>query len=101
MEIISIIIFFAISYGLGFMITSFMKNSENNLEKNLMRISLRFFSILAVLLRMIKVPVQWLIYLIISLAYPVYSLVRNLFSGSRSPKLNLAYKTDTVFIFGV
>ena len=39
-NIITILLFFVYSYGLGFTVTSFMKNSDNFFERNLMRIGI-------------------------------------------------------------
>ena len=66
--IITIILFFVYSWGLGFTATKFLKNSENFLERNLMRIGigLGIFIVLAALLNMLHIPLDWKIFLILS-----------------------------------
>ena len=79
MSIITIVMFFIYCYGLGFTISSFVKNSDNFLERNLMRIGfgLSFLPFLALVLNMAKIPSDWRILLLLSIAYPIYHLFRN------------------------
>ena len=74
MSYLSIILFFVYTFGLGFTITSFVKNSNNFLERNLMRIGfgLAFLPFLGLILNLIRVPIDWKIMLALSLLYPVY-----------------------------
>jgi hypothetical protein len=75
----TILFFFACCYGLGFTVTSFVKNSENFLERNLMRIGfgLSLLPFLAIALNIIKIPADWRIILVLSLVYPAYFIIRN------------------------
>ncbi|MCH8004330.1 MAG: hypothetical protein IH934_06915 [Nanoarchaeota archaeon] len=79
MSVVTILLFFVYCYGLGFTISSFVKNSENFLERNLMRIGfgLSFLPLLALILNMFKIPADWKIILVLSLIYPLYYLFRN------------------------
>lgn len=79
MSMITIVLFFVYCYGLGFTISSFVKNSENFLERNLMRIGfgLSLLPLLAIALNMAKIPADWRVMLLLSLAYPIYYLLRN------------------------
>ena len=79
MSLITIVLFFVYCYGLGFTVSSFVKNSENFLERNLMRLGfgLSLLPFLALVLNMIKIPADWRIILALSLVYPLYYLLRN------------------------
>ena len=62
----AIILFFIYTWGLGFAATMLLKNSENGLERNLMRIGigLGIFPILAVFLNLVRIPLVWHIFFI-------------------------------------
>jgi len=79
MGVVTILLFFVYCYGLGFTISSFVKNSENFLERNLMRLGfgLSLLPFLGLVLNIIKIPADWRIILVLSLIYPIYYLVRN------------------------
>lgn len=79
MSLITIILFFAYCYGLGFTASSFAKNSENFLERNLMRLGfgLSILPLLAMALNIIKIPADWRIILALSLAYPAYYIFKH------------------------
>ncbi len=72
MSFITIMLFFAYCYGLGFTASSFAKNSENFLERNLMRIGfgLSILPFLVLVLNIVKIPADWKIILVLSLLYP-------------------------------
>src|SRR3989344_9533926 len=88
MSIITVLLFFVYCYGLGFTVSSFVKNSENFLERNLMRLGfgISLLPFLALVLNIIKIPADWRIILALSLAYPLYYLFRNY------NKLNFSFK---------
>ena len=79
MSIITILLFFLYCWGFGFTLTSFTKNAENFLERNLMRIGigLAVIPILGVILNLLHIPLDWRIFLILALIYPLTYLVRN------------------------
>jgi len=79
MSAVTILLFLVYCYGLGFTISSFVKNSENFLERNLMRLGfgLSILPFLALILNLIKLPADWRIILALSLIYPLYYLFRN------------------------
>ena len=79
MSPITILLFLVYCYGLGFTVSSFVKNSENFFERNLMRLGfgLSLLPFLAIMLNMIKIPADWRIILALSLIYPAYYLFRN------------------------
>ncbi|MFH1511078.1 MAG: DUF6541 family protein [Candidatus Woesearchaeota archaeon] len=76
MNTLTIILFFTYSWGVGFMATYFLKNSENFLERNLMRVGvgLGILPILAYLLNILGVPIDWRIYAGLSLFGPAILL---------------------------
>ena len=79
MGVVTIALFFIYTYCLGFTVSSFVKNSENFLERNLMRIGfgLAMLPFLALALNIVKIPADWRIILGLSLVYPAYYLFRN------------------------
>ncbi len=91
MSIITIILFFVYTYGFGFSVTSFFKNSDNFFERNLMRvgIGLGVLPFLFVLFDILHIPIDWRIILLISLAMPVIILIKNLKVGFKLPDINL------------
>jgi len=93
MSLWSILTFFVYTFCLGFTVSSFVKNSENFLERNLMRIGfgLAMLPFLALALNIAKIPADWRIILGLSLAYPAYYLFRNYNKFNFSLKLT---KTD-------
>ncbi len=80
MSYTTILLFFIYAYGLGFTITSFLKNSENFLERNIMRIGigLGFFVVLGTFLNLFKIPIDWKLFLILSLLYPLFIFVNQI-----------------------
>lgn len=79
MSYLTIFLFFIYTYGLGFSITFFIKNSENFLERNLMRIGigLGVLSILGIFLNLLHIPLDWKIFLLLSLIIPCYYIIKN------------------------
>ena len=86
---LTILLFFTYSYGLGFTFTSFLKNSENFLERTLMRIGigLAILPFLGIIISFFHIPIDWKIMLFLSLAYPVFYLIKNLKSLKPNPKI--------------
>jgi len=79
-NIFTIILFFSYIYGLGFIITSFLKNSENFLERNLMRmgIGLAILPFLGIILSYFRIPLDWRMFLFIGILYPLFYLIKNI-----------------------
>lgn len=79
MKFFPIIQFFVMFWGLGFSIGSFLREAENFLERNIMRlgIGIAAFIPLMVMLNFFRVPVDWKIPLMLSLVVPLYSMARN------------------------
>lgn len=79
MVLLSVFLFFVYCYGLGFTASSFVKNSENFLERNLMRLGygLALVPFLALVLNIARIPADWRIMLLLSIAYPVFYMIKN------------------------
>ena len=93
MSLASILLFLTCTFSLGYTITSFVKNSDNFLERNLMRIGfgLSLLPFLGLILNLLRLPIDWRILLGLSIAYPLYHIIKN------KPKPNLKIritKTD-------
>ncbi|MFH0979288.1 MAG: hypothetical protein V1837_08395 [Candidatus Woesearchaeota archaeon] len=89
MSILTIILFFLYSWGIGFSATYFLKNSENFLERNLMRIGigLGILPFMIYVLSLVHVPIDWKIYAALSLVGPVMVFIKN--KGVPAPKFSL------------
>lgn len=94
---VSILLFFVYTLGLGFTATFFVKNSENFLERNLMRmgVGLALLPFLGIVLSTFRIPIDWRIMLALSLAYPVYHFIRN------RPKFEFKITKSDLAIFAV
>jgi len=106
MSFITILLFFIYTWGLGFAITSFVKNSEDFFERNLMRIGigLGVIPILGVFLNLVHIPLHWIVFLLLSIAVPVYFLIRkkgNLNSISFSKPNLLKIKKSNLYVLAV
>jgi len=79
MSYTTILLFLIYSFGLGFTVTRFVKNSDNFFERNLARlgIGLSTIPLVGILLSILHIPVDWRFILILSLAYPVFYIFRN------------------------
>ncbi len=98
----TILLFFVYTFCLGFTASSFVKNSDNFLERNLMRIGfgLALLPFLALALNLIKVPADWRILLALSLIYPIYFIIRNFskFDFSQYLKLKLTKTNISIIV---
>ncbi|MEK6946700.1 MAG: hypothetical protein AABX32_03770 [Nanoarchaeota archaeon] len=92
----SILVFFALTFFLGYSATSFVKNSENFLERNLMRMGIGIAGVafLGLILNLLRIPIDWRIILLISLIFPIYNLIKN------KPKFSMSAKItkETIYI---
>ncbi len=93
----SIIFFFVLIYVLGFTATGFVRNSENFLERNLMRIGtgLSMLPLIGLMLNLLHIPIDWRIILALGMIYPAYCLIKN----KSKPSFNIRItKTDLSII---
>ncbi|MCP3682765.1 MAG: phospholipid carrier-dependent glycosyltransferase [bacterium] len=85
MDIPTVLLFFVYIWGLGVSATLFVKEAENQLERNLMRFGfgIALFIVLGLFLNLIHVPLDWKIFLVLSLLGPIYKVIR------KKPKLHV------------
>ena len=76
MSVVSIVSFFLYSYSFGIGLGIFVKESEDFLERNLIRIGIGLGSMLTfgLLLNLIRIPLDWQIFLFISILFIVIKL---------------------------
>ena len=79
MSIITIVLFFIYSWGLGYSVSRFFKNSDNFFERNFMRIGIGLSTIpfLGLLLSFLHIPLDWRLFVFLSLALPIYDVIKN------------------------
>ncbi len=97
MSIITIILFFIYTWGLGFTATYFLKKSENFLERTIMNIGigLGVFPILSILLNFLHIPLDWRIFLLLSLIGPIIFIAKGKITIQ---KIKLTKANITIFI---
>src|SRR3989338_1988041 len=78
---ITIVLFFIYLFGLGFTATYFLRKPEHFLERLIMyaAIGLGVFPILSITLNFLHIPLDWKIFLLLSLAFPVYIVGRKIY----------------------
>jgi len=88
------------TWGFGYTATKFLKNSENFLERNIMRVGfgLGIFPIVSIILGVLRVPMDWKIFLFLSFIVPTISLFVYLIKG-KSPELKLRLTKSNINIF--
>ena len=66
-------------WGLGFTVTSFVKQAENSVERHVMNlgIGLGVFAFLSVVLNQFHIPLDWKIFLFLSIISPAYYYYKN------------------------
>jgi len=105
MYLLTVALFFACTFLLGFTLSSFAKNSDNFLERNLMRLGfgLSFMPFLGIILNIIRIPADWRIIFLLSAAYPAYYLIKNYKNLSFSLKLTKSdvYAFAMLLLFAV
>lgn len=99
---ITIILFFVYLWGLGFTATYFLKKPGNSLEKFFLNlgVGLGIFPILSILINFLRIPLDWKLFLVLSLLFPLYILFKNLKDGKLkfSPQFKLTKSTIIVFL---
>ena len=80
MSLVTILLFFVYTIGLGFTATHLIKVKESDefVERWLMRIGigLGVFVLLGIILNIFHIPLHWWIFLLLSVAYPLFSLIK-------------------------
>ena len=97
MAILSILVFFAVTFALGYSMARFAKESENFLERNLMRIGIGLgaFIVMGLLLNLLRVHLDWRIFLGTSIPLALLSIFksRSFIQNIKAPLFKLT-KTD-------
>ncbi len=104
-SITTIILFFIYTWGLGFTATYWLKQSDNFWERLFINIGLGLgvFAILSVILNFAHIPLDWKIFLVLSIILPIYDLskkIKNKQMRMPEPKVTRSTLTllFTVFI---
>jgi len=102
MDIITIILFFIYTWGLGFTVTRFIKKPDNPLEEHLMSIGigLSAFIVLSLFLNLLHIPLDWRLFLILSGALPLFYLLKAI-KDKRMPHFDLKFTKAHIQIFAV
>src|SRR3989338_4683738 len=84
-SILTILLFFVYIFGLGYTATYFVKKTENLFESFFLNLGLGLgiFPILAILLNFLSIPLDWKIFLAISLAFPAYVIIKKVISKQK------------------
>lgn len=100
MSLITIILFFVYIYGFGYAATYFLKENDNFLERNLMRmgIGLGILPILMLLMSFLRIPLDWRLILLLSLLFPIYSIFV-FFKNRKKIKFDIRIKKSDLYIF--
>ncbi len=104
MDLVTILLFFVYVWGLGYGITRFLKNSDNFLERNLMRIGIGLGTIpfLGVLLSILRIPLDWRIFLVLSLVFPLIDLYKSdLVRNKRIPAIKVKLNKTNLSVLAV
>lgn len=90
MDFLTIALFFIYTYGLGFSLAKIAEESENFLERNLMRIGIGLGAmiVLGLALNIAHVPIDWRIFLAASMAFPLFYIFKNFKSIAGNFRLN-------------
>ena len=85
-SILTIILFFVYFWGLGFTATYWLTDkTENALEKFFLRIAIGMgvFPLLSVILNVVRIPLDWKIFLVLSIAFPLFVLGKKFYTKER------------------
>ena len=95
-NITTILLFFVYTWGFGYTLTFFLKNSENYIERNLMRvgIGLGAFVVFGIILNSLRIPVDWRIFFVASIITPAYFVIKNRKYAEMPKKLKQITKSD-------
>ncbi len=96
----AIMLFFACLWGLGFSLGRLVRESESFLERNLMRlgVGLSAFIVLGIALNALRVPLDWRVFLLASVACPAYCFVfRKGYRQLKAPFLRIKLSGISVF----
>ncbi len=98
---VAVAFFFVSTWGLGFSLGRLVKESENFLERNIMRVGfgLSAFVVLGIILNAFHIPLDYRILLLASVAVPLYLLFfRKGYAQVKTPKVLLKLTVSNVVI---
>jgi len=99
--ILSIIIFFVMTYGLGWAVTAIVKESKNFLERTIIRIGIGIgvFIILGIVLNIFAIPLDWRIFFCLGMLFPfVYCLDKISSKNFTIPKIGFTKENLNILI---
>ena len=99
MDYLTLILFFVYIYGLGYLSSFFVKESDNFIERLIMRggIGLGVFSILSVVFNFLHIPLDYKVFLIIALVGIAFNLYKR-FSNKELGGIKFKLKKSDIFI---
>ncbi len=101
-SIITILLFFIYLFGLGFTALRLIKTEpENFLERTIVRlgVGLGVFSLLSIFLTLFRIPLDWRIFLALSLIYPFYHFFRSKsYQKIRSFRITTKFTKETLYL---
>jgi len=103
MSIITILLFFVYTYGLGYSASFFFKNADDFYERQIMRIGigLAVIPLIIVLLGLFHIPIAWKILLLLSVIGPLYGAYNKIKSKSFKINAPSLYLIILLIIFGL
>ena len=100
MSLLTIFLFFMYAWGLGFSFTFFLKNSDNFLERQLMRIGIGLgaFVMLGITLAFLRLPLDWRIFLFFSIAIPIIISIISFIKNKKIEYPKISPTRETIYI---
>ncbi len=100
MGVVSVILFFLYCYGFGYTISRFVKNSEDFFERHVMRLGfgLGVFLVIAMVLNAVGIPLDFRIFLALSLVPFIVSVGLDFSKGKRDLFPTALKKSDVAFV---
>jgi len=90
MGITSVVLFFVYAWGFGFALLKLLKAKESTfLERQLMRTGIGIAAVIitAMVMNLLNIPIDWKIFLLLAIAYPVYYVLRNYKTFNPKPSI--------------
>src|SRR3989338_4100315 len=99
-SLLSIFLFFVYAWGLVFTATYFLKKPLHFFERFFLNIGvgLGIFPILSIILNFLRIPLDWKIFLMLSVAFPLYFFGKKLISKKNSFSVNKPQLTKTTAV---
>ncbi|MBI2142123.1 hypothetical protein HYU15_01375 [Candidatus Woesearchaeota archaeon] len=100
MGFVSVALFFLYSYGLGFSVSRFVRNSDSFLERNIMRLGfgLAGFVVFGILLNALRIPLDWRIFLAASLLPLLFFAVKDFIIGRKKAVFGIRLRKSDISV---